>query len=101
MTVYAAVTTGAAVVLWWWLKTRLDLEGLAAREVAALAIATAGAALAAAATRAACDVLMAGPMATLVLVPTATGVTLAALALLAGAITADERRLLRHFALGR
>ena len=101
VTVYAAVTTGAAVVLWWWLKTRLDLEGLAAREVAALVIATAGAALAAAATRAACDGLMAGPMATLVLVPTATVVTLAALALLAGAISADERRLLRQFAFGR
>jgi O-antigen/teichoic acid export membrane protein len=101
VTAYAAVTTAAAMVLWWWLKARLGLDGLAARDVVALAIATGGAALAAAAARAAADALAIGPLATLAVVPAVTVITPAALALAAGAISADERRLWRGFALGR
>jgi O-antigen/teichoic acid export membrane protein len=98
---YAVVTTGAALILWWWLKARLALDGLPAREVLALTVVTAGAALVAAAARAAADAVASGPLLILAVVPVLTVSAVGGIALANGAVSPDERRLLIRVALGR
>lgn len=99
--VYAAVTTTASLALWWWLKRVMGLEGLVARDLAGLALVTAGAAAAGGAARAAADALAAGPWIVLAAVPAATLLGAGAFALATGAISADERRVLARAASGR
>jgi O-antigen/teichoic acid export membrane protein len=98
---YAAITTTASLALWWWLKRVLDLDGLGWRDLAGLAVVTAGAAAAGAAARAAAGALAAGPWVVLAAVPAATLLGAGALALATGAISTDERRVLARAALGR
>jgi O-antigen/teichoic acid export membrane protein len=89
---YAAVTTTASLVLWWWLGRALGLSGLPARDLVALALVSAGTALGAAAARLSADAVAAGPWLTLMLIPAAAMLAAAPLAIVSGAITADERR---------
>jgi O-antigen/teichoic acid export membrane protein len=98
---YAAVTTAAAIVLWAWLKQALALDGLAARDIAALAVVTVAAAAAAGLVRAAADALALDPWLVLAVVPAGTLPAAAVLAIATGAILLEERRLLLRVVRGR
>jgi O-antigen/teichoic acid export membrane protein len=98
---YAVVTTLASLILWSWLKRALGLAGLSGRDVGAIAVVTAGTALAAAAARVVADTLAVGPWLTLAIVPVAASLAATAIAVLSGAVPADERRRLAGIASGR
>jgi hypothetical protein len=91
---YALVTTAASLVLWQWLKRALALEGLAWRDVAALAAVTITAALAAGLSRAAAEAMALHPWLVLAVVAACTLSTAGLLAVATGAVSPEERHLL-------